>query len=88
MAGVGLVSLAFGLSTAWLVTRYEFPFSRLLDWTLLLPATVPAYIIAYAYTDLLEYAGPVQGLLRDVFGWSSARDYWFPEIARSAAPCW
>ncbi|MCY4549395.1 MAG: iron ABC transporter permease [Defluviicoccus sp.] len=80
MAGVGLVSLAFGLSTAWLVTRYEFPFSRLLDWTLLLPATVPAYIIAYAYTDLLEYAGPVQGLLRDIFGWSSARDYWFPEI--------
>ena len=80
MAGVGLVSLAFGLSTAWLVTRYEFPFSRLLDWTLLLPATVPAYIIAYTYTDLLEYAGPVQGLLREVFGWTSARDYWFPEI--------
>ncbi|MDE0060275.1 MAG: iron ABC transporter permease [Defluviicoccus sp.] len=80
MAGVGLVSLAFGLSTAWLVTRYEFPLSRLLDWTLLLPATVPAYIIAYAYTDLLEYAGPVQGLLREIFGWSSARDYWFPEI--------
>ena len=80
MAGVGSVSLAFGLSTAWLVTRYEFPFSRLLDWALLLPATVPAYIIAYAYTDLLEYAGPVQGLLREAFGWSSARDYWFPEI--------
>ena len=80
MAGVGAVSLAFGLSTAWLVTRYEFAFSRLLDWALLLPATVPAYIIAYAYTDLLEYAGPVQGMLREVFGWSSARDYWFPEI--------
>ena len=80
MIGVGLLSLAFGLTTAWLVTRYEFWGSRLLDWTLLLPATVPAYIIAYTYTDLLEYAGPVQSFLRDLFGWSSARDYWFPEI--------
>ena len=80
MLGVGLLSLAFGLSTAWLVTRYEFAGSRILDWTLLLPATVPGYIIAYTYTDLLEYAGPVQGLLREIFGWSSARDYWFPEI--------
>ena len=80
MAGVGLLSLLFGLTTAWLVTRYEFAGSRLLDWTLLLPATVPAYIIAYTYTDLLEYAGPVQAALRDVFGWTSAREYWFPEI--------
>ena len=80
MAGVGLVSLLFGLTTAWLVTRYEFWGSRILDWTLLLPATVPAYIIAYTYTDLLEYAGPVQAGLRDLFGWTSARDYWFPEI--------
>ena len=80
MAGVGLLSLAFGLTAAWLVTRYEFFGSRLLDWTLLLPATVPAYIIAYTYTDLLEYAGPVQVFLRDLFGWRSAKDYWFPEI--------
>ena len=80
MAGVGLLSLGFGLSTAWLVTRYEFRGSRILDWTLLLPATVPAYIIAYTYTDLLEYAGPVQVALRGIFGWSSAREYWFPEI--------
>jgi iron(III) transport system permease protein len=50
------------------------------DWLLLLPLAVPAYILAYTYTDFLEYAGPVQGLLRDLFGWTSARDYWFPEI--------
>ena len=80
MIGVGLLSLAFGLTTAWLVTRYEFRGSRALDWALLLPATVPAYIIAYTYTDLLEYAGPVQAGLRELFGWTSARDYWFPEI--------
>ncbi len=47
---------------------------------LLLPAAVPAYIVAYTYTDFLEYAGPVQGALRALFGWQSARDYWFPEI--------
>ncbi len=80
MIGVGLLSLLFGLTTAWIVTRYSFAGSRILDWVLLLPATVPAYLIAYTYTDLLEYAGPVQAFLRHVFGWTSARDYWFPEI--------
>ncbi|MEQ8665891.1 MAG: iron ABC transporter permease [Rhodospirillales bacterium] len=80
MTGVGGVSLLFGVTAAWLVTRFEFPFCRTFEWLLLLPATVPAYLIAYTYTDFLEYAGPVQGLLRDLFGWKSARDYWFPEI--------
>ncbi len=79
-AGVGLIALVFGVSSAWLVTRFEFPGRRWLEWMLLLPAAVPAYIVAYTYTDFLEYAGPVQSLLRDVFGWTSARDYWFPEI--------
>ena len=80
MAGVAILSLWFGLSTGWVVARFRFPGCRILEWALLLPATVPAYIIAYTYTDLLEYAGPVQGMLRDMFGWRSARDYWFPEI--------
>ena len=79
-AGVGTIALLFGVSTAWLVSRYEFPGRRSMEWILLLPAAVPAYIVAYTYTDFLEYAGPVQGLLRDMFGWRSARDYWFPEI--------
>ncbi len=78
--GVGTVALSFGVSSAWLVTRYAFPGRRWLEWMLLLPAAVPAYIVAYTYTDFLEYAGPVQSLLRDIFGWQSARDYWFPEI--------
>lgn len=78
--GVGAIALLFGVSSAWLVSRYEFPGRRWMEWILLLPAAVPAYIVAYTYTDFLEYAGPVQSLLRDLFGWSSARDYWFPEI--------
>ena len=80
MLGVGAVALIFGISGAWAVTRYDFPGRRLFEWALLLPAAIPAYLIAYTYTDFLEYAGPVQGLLRDIFGWHSARDYWFPEI--------
>ena len=80
MAGVAIISLGFGVTSAWIVARFQFPGDRLLEWMLLLPATVPAYIIAYTYTDLLEYAGPVQGILRDAFGWRSAQDYWFPEI--------
>ena len=80
MVGVGILSLLFGIITAWLVARFEFRYAKIIEWALLLPATVPAYIIAYTYTDFLEYAGPVQEFLRNIFGWTSARDYWFPEI--------
>ncbi|MFC4258878.1 ABC transporter permease [Marinobacter lacisalsi] len=80
MLGVSVLTLAIGLSTAWAVTMCEFPGRRMFQWALLLPFAVPAYVIAYVYTDLLQYAGPVQGALRDFFGWQSSRDYWFPEI--------
>ena len=78
MFGVGCLSLLFGISSAWIVTRYNFPLKKILEWALLLPAAIPAYIIAYTYTDFLEYAGPVQGILRDFFNWKSSKDYWFP----------
>ncbi|MBV1787116.1 iron ABC transporter permease [Marinobacterium sp. D7] len=80
MAGTGALSVTIGVGTAWLVTLCHFPGRRLFEWALLLPFAIPAYVIAYLYTDLLEYAGPIQGMLRDLFGWQSARDYWFPEI--------
>ena len=80
LAGVGIAVLLTGVSTAWLVTMCRFPGKRLFEWLLLLPMAVPAYVIAYVYTDLLEYAGPVQTLLRDVFGWQNATDYAFPQI--------
>ncbi|MCP4328095.1 MAG: iron ABC transporter permease [Alphaproteobacteria bacterium] len=80
MIGVGAGVLVLGVGTAWLVTMADFPGRRLFEWALLLPLAVPAYVIAYTYTGLLDYAGPVQSGLRDVFGWTSARDYWFPEI--------
>ena len=69
-----------GTYTAWLTANHEFPGRKLLEWTLILPLAVPAYVMAYAYTDVLQYAGPVQSFLRDSFGWQGKQDYWFPEI--------
>ncbi|KCV81704.1 binding-protein-dependent transport systems inner membrane component [Actibacterium atlanticum] len=80
MGAVGLLTAAVGAGAAWLITMYRFPLVRWLEWLLLLPLAIPAYIGAYALVDFLEYAGPVQTLLRDLFGWQSARDYWFPEV--------
>jgi len=80
MIGVGALTLLIGLATAWAVTMCEFPGRKFFEWALLLPFAVPAYVIAYVYTSLLDYAGPVQRALREWFGWENASDYWFPEI--------
>ena len=80
MIGVGFLACLFGVTTAWIVTRYEFPGRLVFEWMLLLPAAIPAYIVAYTYTDFFEYAGPVQSQLRMIFGWTAPGDYWFPEI--------
>lgn len=80
MLGVGLGTLLIGVGTAWLVSMCQFPGKQIFEWALLLPMAMPAYVIAYLYTDIFEFAGPVQGLMRDLFGWQSKRDYYFPEI--------
>ena len=80
MAGVGLTVFLTGVTTAHLITAFDFPFRKQLEILLLLPLAFPAYVMAYLYTDLLEYAGPIQTLLREIFGWELARDYWFPNI--------
>jgi iron(III) transport system permease protein len=79
MLWVGAGTALVGIATAWLVTMCRFPGSRLLEWALLLPLAMPAYIIGYAYTDFLAFAGPLQSALRALFGWSRG-DYWFPDI--------
>ncbi|MBX3675366.1 MAG: iron ABC transporter permease, partial [Burkholderiales bacterium] len=79
VAMVAAGTSAVGVACAWLVTACEFPGRRVLEWALALPLAMPAYVIAYAYTDALQFAGPVQSALRAAFGWS-AGDYWFPEI--------
>ena len=80
MLGVALGTAVLGVATAWLVTMCRFPGRRFFEWALLLPFAVPAYVIAYVYTDVLQYSGAVQIFLRELFGWSSAADYWFPPI--------
>jgi len=77
--GVGVGVLLLALVPAWLVTMCRFPGSRILEWALLLPLAMPAYIIAYTYTGLLDVAGPVQSLLRDWTGLAYG-EYWFPEV--------
>ncbi len=77
--GVGCLALPLGVIPAWLVTLYRFPCSRQLEWALLLPLAMPAYIIAYTYTGLLDVAGPLQSWLRAAFAWQYG-DYWFPDI--------
>ncbi|MGL5081027.1 MAG: ABC transporter permease [Microcoleaceae cyanobacterium] len=80
MVGVGVGVLLIGVGTAWLVTFCQFPGNRWFEWALLLPLAAPAYILAYVYTEYLEFYGPVQTILRHWFGWSRVEDYWFPDI--------
>lgn len=80
MLGVGSGVLLLGVSTAWLVTLCRFPGCRLFEWALLLPLAAPSYLLAYTYTEALDYYGPVQSTLRTLFGWQQAGDYWFPSI--------
>lgn len=68
-----------GAPAAWLVAAHDFPGRRFFEWGLLLPMAMPAYIVAYAYTDFLQFSGPLQSLLRENFQWNRG-DYWFPEI--------
>ncbi len=79
---VALVSagtFALGVGAAWLVTMTRFPGVRFFEIALVLPLAFPAYVLAYAYTHVLDHPGIVQASLRAVTGWGP-RDYWFPEI--------
>ena len=79
MLGVGAGALLIGVPAAWLTSLHQFPGRRWFEWALLLPMAIPAYIIAYTYTGLLDFAGPAQTALRNLFHWTR-QDYWFPDI--------
>ena len=79
MAAVGTLTAVIGVATAWTVATRNFPGRRALSWALMLPLAAPAYVVAYVYTDLLEFSGPVQSALRAATGWR-AGDYAFPPI--------
>jgi iron(III) transport system permease protein len=86
LAGVGVLVVAIGVGSAWLVTAYEFSGRRILDWALLLPLAMPTYIVAYAYLDLLHPVGPIQSALRALLGVTRPRDLTLPDI-RSLGGC-
>ena len=77
---VVFISILFALPCAWFVACCEFPGRQKLQWILMLPLAMPPYIVAIVYTDLLDFAGPVQLFLRSLFGWQSIDDYYFPDI--------
>lgn len=80
MGGVAVLTAAMGTGAAWLVSQYRFPGRDWLAHALLFPLAIPAFVGAYALVDLMDYAGPIQSALRATFGWTSVRDYWFPQM--------
>ncbi len=79
MAGVAAGVIFGGVLTAWITTMCRFPGRRVFEWALLLPMAMPAYVMAYAYTDLLQFSGPLQSALREWMSWRAGQ-YWFPDV--------
>ena len=79
MAGVAFGVIFGGVLTAWITTMCRFPGRRAFEWALLLPMAMPAYVMAYAYTDVLQFSGPVQMWLREWMDWRAGQ-YWFPDV--------
>jgi iron(III) transport system permease protein len=80
VVGVATLSMFIGVPIAWLVAMCQFPLRRFYVWGMLLPLAMPSYVVAFVYTDLLEYAGPIQSTMREFFGWNSAQDYAFFDV--------
>lgn len=83
--GVALGVAVVGVGTACAVTQFEFTGRRVAEWALLLPLAMPAYVVAYAYTDFLQFSGPLQTLLRDTLG---LRGRVFPEVRNLGGAIW
>jgi iron(III) transport system permease protein len=80
VSGTLLFACLFAIAPAWWCAQYEFTGRRYLQWMMIFPLAIPAYISAYIYTDALDYAGPIQSSLREFFSWQSPQDYWFVDI--------
>lgn len=80
LVGSGIIATMVGTGAAWIVSAYDFRGRGILEWALLLPLAVPTYIMAYAYLDILNPLGPVQGVIRWVLGYSSPREFRLPDV--------
>lgn len=81
---VAVLTASIGVVCAWLVVAYDFPLRRVLAWALVLPLAVPPYLAAYAFAEFFLFSGPVQTFYRSLFGFQTARDYWFPDLRSTA----
>ncbi len=79
MLGVAAGVLLIGVPCAWFTSVCDFKGKSIFTWALLLPLAVPAYIVAYTYTGLLNFAGPVQSFIREITGLGYG-EYWFFEV--------
>jgi iron(III) transport system permease protein len=77
--GVGCCAALLGVGAAWVVTHFDVALRRCFESALVLPLAMPAYVMAYTYTDLLQFTNPLQSWLRAALGWQRD-DYWFPEV--------
>ena len=82
---VALGVTVVGLTSACAVTLFDFPGRRVMEWALLLPLAMPAYVVAYAYTDFLQFSGPLQGWMRNTF---ALQGRVFPEVRNTAGAAW
>ncbi|RFC67057.1 MULTISPECIES: ABC transporter permease [Mesorhizobium] len=80
LALVSAATAIIGVFSAYVIASCEFPFRRTLSWAIVLPLAVPPYLAAYALGEFFHYTGPVQSLIREIFGFQTTRDYWFPNI--------
>ncbi len=76
---VAIGVLLLGVGAGWLVAAYDFPGRRMLEVGMILPLAMPAFVLAYAYTDFLDTSGPLQSALRALTGWTIG-SYWFPPV--------
>jgi len=65
LVGVSLVTAFLGTGLAWLVTMCEFPGRRWFELLFFLPFVMPAYVVAFVYLGLFDFAGPIQSQLRE-----------------------
>ncbi len=68
MLGVAVCSFVMGVNAAWVVSMYRFPGRRLLEWALIMPLAIPAYLSGYAWAGMLDYTSPLYSFLRNNFG--------------------
>ena len=77
--GVSLLVAILGVSTAWLVTFFNFSGKKFFQWALILPLAVPPYLLAYVFTEFFDYSGTANNILRNIFNTNSDAIF-FPNI--------